>query len=178
MTATEAGLRETLFGARPAADVLIAYAGDTPAGFALFFPNYSTFLGKPGLYLEDLFVLPEWRGHGLGLRADEAPGGDRGRARLRPLRVVGARLERAGDRLLPGPRREADGRLVDRPRHRRRADEQLATDASAVTGDLTPSVTFALAIASASDAYESKTVCSRMITKTSFSFCVRLQSFS
>jgi GNAT superfamily N-acetyltransferase len=67
VTATEAGLRETLFGARPAADVIIAYAGDTPAGFALFFPNYSTFLGKPGLYLEDLFVVPEWRGHGLGL---------------------------------------------------------------------------------------------------------------
>jgi len=67
VTATEAGLRETLFGARPAADVIIAYAGETPAGFALFFPNYSTFLGKPGLYLEDLFVLPEWRGHGLGL---------------------------------------------------------------------------------------------------------------
>ncbi|HMB80837.1 MAG TPA: GNAT family N-acetyltransferase [Vicinamibacterales bacterium] len=67
VTATEAGLRETLFGARPAAEVIIAYAGDTPAGFALFFPNYSTFLGKPGLYLEDLFVLPEWRGHGLGL---------------------------------------------------------------------------------------------------------------
>jgi GNAT superfamily N-acetyltransferase len=67
VTATEAGLRETLFGARPAADVVIAYAGDTPAGFALFFPNYSTFLGKPGLYLEDLFVLPEFRGQGLGL---------------------------------------------------------------------------------------------------------------
>ena len=66
VTATEAGLRETLFGARPAADVIIAYAGETPAGFALFFPNYSTFLGKPGLYLEDLFVLPEWRGHGIG----------------------------------------------------------------------------------------------------------------
>ena len=67
VTATEAGLRETLFGSRPAADVIIAYAGDTPAGFALFFPNYSTFLGKPGLYLEDLFVRPEYRGRGLGL---------------------------------------------------------------------------------------------------------------
>ena len=67
VTATEAGLRETLFGARPAAEVIVAYAGETPAGFALFFPNYSTFLGKPGLYLEDLFVLPEWPGHGLGL---------------------------------------------------------------------------------------------------------------
>ncbi len=67
MTVTEDGLRETLFGAQPAAEVIIAYAGDVPAGFALFFPNYSTFLGRPGLYLEDLFVLPEWRGHGLGL---------------------------------------------------------------------------------------------------------------
>ena len=67
VTATEAGLRETLFGVRPAADVILAYAGDKPAGFALFFPNYSTFLGKPGLYLEDLFVRPEYRGQGLGL---------------------------------------------------------------------------------------------------------------
>ena len=66
VTATEAGLRETLFGARPAAEVIVGYAGDTPVGFALFFPNYSTFLGKPGLHLEDLFVLPEWRGHGFG----------------------------------------------------------------------------------------------------------------
>jgi len=66
VTATEAGLRETLFGDRPAAEVIIGYTGDTPVGFALFFPNFSTFLGKPGLYLEDLFVLPEWRGHGFG----------------------------------------------------------------------------------------------------------------
>jgi GNAT superfamily N-acetyltransferase len=66
VTATEAGLRDTLFGSRPAAEVIIGYTGDTPVGFALFFPNYSTFLGKPGLYLEDLFVLPEWRGHGFG----------------------------------------------------------------------------------------------------------------
>ena len=64
--ATEAGLRETLFGARPSAEVVIAYAGNEPAGFALFFQNYSTFLGKPGLYLEDLFVAPEYRGRGYG----------------------------------------------------------------------------------------------------------------
>ena len=56
VTATEEQLRETLFGPHPAAEVLIGYAGDEPAGFALFFPNYSTFLGKPGIYLEDLFV--------------------------------------------------------------------------------------------------------------------------
>jgi len=66
VVATEQGLRESLFGARPAAEVTIAYAGDTPAGFALFFHNYSTFLGKPGLYLEDLFVVPQFRGHGYG----------------------------------------------------------------------------------------------------------------
>jgi GNAT superfamily N-acetyltransferase len=66
VVATEQGLRDSLFGARPAAEVIIAYAGDTPAGFALFFHNYSTFLGKPGLYLEDLFVVPEFRGNGYG----------------------------------------------------------------------------------------------------------------
>ncbi len=68
VTATEETLRATLFGARPAAEVVIGYAGDQPAGFALFFHNYSTFLGQPGLYLEDLFVAPGWRGSGLGKR--------------------------------------------------------------------------------------------------------------
>jgi GNAT superfamily N-acetyltransferase len=66
VTATEQGLRDTLFGAHPAAEVIIGYTGETPAGFALFFHNYSTFLGKPGLYLEDLFVVPEYRGYGYG----------------------------------------------------------------------------------------------------------------
>jgi GNAT superfamily N-acetyltransferase len=66
VVATEDGLRETLFGARPSAEVVLAYAGNEPAGFALFFQNYSTFLGKPGLYLEDLFIVPEYRGHGYG----------------------------------------------------------------------------------------------------------------
>ena len=66
VVATEAGLRETLFGARPSAEVIVARAGDEPAGFALFFHNYSTFLGKPGLYLEDLFVVPKFRGRGYG----------------------------------------------------------------------------------------------------------------
>ena len=68
VVATEAALRETLFGKKPAAEVVIAYVDNVPAGFALWFHNYSTFLGKPGLYLEDLFVLPEWRGHGVGRR--------------------------------------------------------------------------------------------------------------
>ena len=64
--ATEAGLREQLFGERPAAEVLIAEADGEPAGFALFFHTFSTFLGKRGLYLEDLFVRPAFRGLGLG----------------------------------------------------------------------------------------------------------------
>jgi GNAT superfamily N-acetyltransferase len=64
--ATEESLRATLFGPHPAAEVVIAYAGEDAIGFALFFHNYSTFLGKRGLYLEDLFVVPEWRGRGAG----------------------------------------------------------------------------------------------------------------
>lgn len=63
---TEDALREHLFGERRYAEVLIAEDDDGAAGFALFFHNYSTFLTKPGLYLEDLFVLPERRGNGIG----------------------------------------------------------------------------------------------------------------
>ncbi|HZE09805.1 MAG TPA: GNAT family N-acetyltransferase [Gemmatimonadaceae bacterium] len=63
---TEDDLVQTLFGPRPAAEVLIAYLDDVPAGFALFFHNYSTWLGKRGIYLEDLFVRPSARKHGIG----------------------------------------------------------------------------------------------------------------
>jgi GNAT superfamily N-acetyltransferase len=66
VTATEQQLRDTLFGARPAADVLLAFLDSECVGFALFFPNYSTFLAKPGIYLEDLFVKPHARGEGAG----------------------------------------------------------------------------------------------------------------
>ena len=66
VVADEAQLRATLFGPRPAAEVLIAEDPE-PVGFALFFTSYSTFLGKPGLYLEDLFVRPAARGRGHGL---------------------------------------------------------------------------------------------------------------
>jgi GNAT superfamily N-acetyltransferase len=66
VTATEQQLRDTLFGARPAADVLLAFLDSECVGFALFFPNYSTFLAKPGIYLEDLFVKPHARGKGAG----------------------------------------------------------------------------------------------------------------
>ena len=63
---TERDLTETLFGKKPAAEVLIAYRGSEPVGFALFFHNYSTWLGKRGIYLEDLFVRPAARKHGVG----------------------------------------------------------------------------------------------------------------
>ncbi len=66
VVATEDGLRRTLFGERPYAAALIARLDGVPAGFALYFHNYSTFLGKPGLYLEDLFVEPGQRGKGIG----------------------------------------------------------------------------------------------------------------
>ncbi|MEP6860050.1 MAG: GNAT family N-acetyltransferase [Deltaproteobacteria bacterium] len=66
VVADEAQLRATLFGARPAAEVLIAERAGEPVGFALFFTSYSTFLGKPGLYLEDLFVRPASRSGGVG----------------------------------------------------------------------------------------------------------------
>jgi GNAT superfamily N-acetyltransferase len=66
VVATEESLRETLFGPRPAAEVLIAELDGAPAGFAVFFQNYSTFLARPGLYLEDLFVKPALRRHGVG----------------------------------------------------------------------------------------------------------------
>jgi GNAT superfamily N-acetyltransferase len=68
MVATEEGLRKTLFGERRYAEVVFACVDDEPVGFALFFHNYSTFLGKPGIYLEDLFVRPEARGRGIGKR--------------------------------------------------------------------------------------------------------------
>ena len=62
----EALLHEHLFGDRPYAEVVLAEVDRRPVGFALFFHNYSTFLSKPGMYLEDLFVLPEHRGGGIG----------------------------------------------------------------------------------------------------------------
>lgn len=66
--ATEDKLRATLFppDGRPAAECMLAFWDDAPAGFAIFFTNYSTFLAQPGLYLEDLFVQPGFRGRGIG----------------------------------------------------------------------------------------------------------------
>jgi GNAT superfamily N-acetyltransferase len=66
VVATEATLRHALFGERPAAEALIMRVHGEAAGFALFFHNFSTFLGRHGLYLEDLFVRPAYRGRGVG----------------------------------------------------------------------------------------------------------------
>jgi GNAT superfamily N-acetyltransferase len=66
VVATEEVLRASLFGERPAAEVVIGDYGDEPAGFALFFHNFSTFLGRPGIHLEDLYVTPGLRGRGIG----------------------------------------------------------------------------------------------------------------
>jgi GNAT superfamily N-acetyltransferase len=66
VVATETTLRETLFGPRPAAEAIIGELDGDPAGFAIFFHSYSTFLARQGLYLEDLFVKPELRRRGVG----------------------------------------------------------------------------------------------------------------
>ena len=66
VVATEKDLREVLFGERRYAETIIAYEHNEPVGFALFFHNFSTFVGKPGIYLEDLFVDPDHRGKGFG----------------------------------------------------------------------------------------------------------------
>src|SRR6266404_7822086 len=85
VTATEEQLVDVLCGERPAAEVLLAFEGESPVGFALFFHNFSTWLGRPGLYLEDLFVKPDKRGKGYGraLLADLAKvARDRGCGRM------------------------------------------------------------------------------------------------
>jgi GNAT superfamily N-acetyltransferase len=68
VVATEEMLRESLFGSRPYAEVVLACLNGEPVGFALFFHNFSTFLGRAGIYLEDLYVRPEARRHGVGHR--------------------------------------------------------------------------------------------------------------
>ncbi len=91
VTATENGLVEVLFDEKPSAEVLLAFENETAVGFAVFFHNFSTWLGRPGLYLEDLFVRPEHRGKGCG----------------RALLI--SRLEQASHRILPQTRRETAG---------------------------------------------------------------------
>jgi GNAT superfamily N-acetyltransferase len=66
LTVTEPRLREALFGPRPAAEAVLGFVGREPVGFAVYFPTFSTASGQRGLYLEDLYVEPQWRGRGLG----------------------------------------------------------------------------------------------------------------
>jgi GNAT superfamily N-acetyltransferase len=66
--ASEASLHAALFGPEPSSEAVLAFAGDEPVGFALWFHSFSTFLARRGLYLEDLFVVPAWRGRGVGRR--------------------------------------------------------------------------------------------------------------
>jgi GNAT superfamily N-acetyltransferase len=85
VVATEASLRRDLFGPRPIIEVLIGRLGGQPVGYALFFHNYSTFLARPGIYLEDVFVKPAARGKGVGkalLRAVARAARDRGCGRM------------------------------------------------------------------------------------------------
>lgn len=85
VTATTSQLQETLFGLSPQAETILAFEGETPVGFALFFSNYSTFLGKAGIHLEDLFVLEEYRRRGYGkalLEQIQTIAQDRGAGRL------------------------------------------------------------------------------------------------
>jgi GNAT superfamily N-acetyltransferase len=103
--ATPALIRRHGFGRRPYFETLICRRGTEPVGFALYFFTYSTFLGRPSLYLEDLFVRPEERGRGGGkalLSALAKIAGGRG---LRPHGVGGPRLEPPGHPLLQAPRR-------------------------------------------------------------------------
>ena len=89
---------------RPAAEAALAEVGGEPVGFALWFATFSTFRGQPGLYLEDIFVKPSYRGRGIGkglLAAVARQAVERG---LRTAGMVGAQLERSRDRLLPVPR--------------------------------------------------------------------------
>jgi len=66
VVATEETLHDSLFGENPCAECRLAFLGETPVAYAIFFHNFSTFIGRRGLYLEDLFVKPEFRGRGIG----------------------------------------------------------------------------------------------------------------
>ena len=105
-----------LFGPRPYAEVFMCEtdSGES-AGFALFFHNFSTWTGKPGIWLEDLFVRPEFRGRGYGKALLIALAGIAVERGCGPVRMVGAGLERALDRLLPGAGGGPDGRMDDLP---------------------------------------------------------------
>ena len=86
VVATEEDLRESLFGPEPDAEAVFAYHDSEPVGFAVFCQRYSTYLGRPILYLEDIFVLPDWRGGGVG-RELMAYGAGLAKARYFPMMI-------------------------------------------------------------------------------------------
>ena len=100
VVATEADLHRSLFSEPPRAEALIARVGSEVVGFALFFHTLSTFLGRPGLYLEDLFVKPEWRDRGYGRQILAELARIAVPTPVREDGMVGFGLERAGDRLV------------------------------------------------------------------------------
>jgi GNAT superfamily N-acetyltransferase len=110
--ATPEDLERDGFSGEPRFHVEVAEWDGEPAGFALWFFNYSTWQGKPGLYLEDLFVRPRFRKKGIGKSIAGVSGTCRCRERLRTLPMAGARLERSGDRVLRIPGRKNDERVA------------------------------------------------------------------
>ena len=126
VVATEALLEEWLFEQKKA-EVIFALEGDCEVGFALFFHNFSTFLGRAGLYLEDLYVRPEYQGRGIGQAYFIAPGPDCGGAEMGPPGVVVPGLEPEQHRFLSGdgggahvgldglPHRRGDTNAAGRP---------------------------------------------------------------
>ena len=119
--ATASQIHAALFGDRPAVEAVIARLDGEPVGWAVWFQTFSTWTGKPGLWLEDLFVRPQFRRSGVGKALARLPRPGVRRARLRALRVVRAGLERTGARVLSQPRRSRHGRVDHPPRHRRGA---------------------------------------------------------
>ena len=108
MLATEELLATALFGEHPAAEALIAELDGEPAGYALYFPTFSTFLAIQGVWLEDLFVRPAYRKRGVGRALLAAVAAAHPRARRAASGMGGAGLERPRPGLLPRPRRFPD----------------------------------------------------------------------
>jgi GNAT superfamily N-acetyltransferase len=104
-------LRVALFGPQPAAYALVAESDNQVVGFALYFRNFSTWEGVHGIYLEDLCVMPEYRGSGLGRAFANVSGRPCGRAGIRQAGMGCSRLEPARYRLLPDPGCGRDGRM-------------------------------------------------------------------
>ena len=109
--ATADDFRRHLFGPNPAAEAAVAEVGAEPVGFALWFSTFSTFRGQPGLYLEDIFVKPIYRGQRDRQRAVSRSGQAGRRAWVRTAGMVGARLEHPRHRILPGARCTTNGRV-------------------------------------------------------------------